>query len=106
MPNNIAVIGDEDFISGFKTLGCALYLVDEKIDVRVVFSKVIEANFLSIFILESYALKITDLIEEYGQKSHPLIIPMPDFRKDLSLSDNLLSRLTIKAVGKDISSGA
>lgn len=106
MPNNIAVIGDQDFISGFKTLGCTLYFVDEKTDLRDVFSKVMEANFLCIFILESYALKIMDLTEEYSQKSHPLIIPIPDFRKDLSLSDNLLSRLTIKAVGKDISQGA
>ena len=102
MLNNIAVIGDNDFILGFKSLGCALYPVDEKTDPRSVFTKVIEQGFPFIFILESLALKIMDLIEQYSQKTQPLIIPLSDFRQDLSLSENLLSRVTIKAVGKDI----
>ena len=102
MPNNIAVIGDSDFISGFKALGCTLYPVDERTDLRSVFTKIIEQDFSFIFILESLALKIMDLIEQYSQNTRPLIIPLSDFRHDLSLSENLLSRLTVKAVGKDI----
>jgi len=103
MPNNIAVIGDRDFILGFKALGCALYPVDEKMDVRLAFTKAIEADFSFIFILESYALKIMDLLEQYREKSRPLVIPLPDFRQGLSLSEDLLSQFTIRAVGKDIS---
>jgi vacuolar-type H+-ATPase subunit F/Vma7 len=105
MPNNIAVIGDRDFISGFGALGCALYPVDEKTDLPGLWAEVVEANFLCIFILESYALKIRDLIAQYREESRPLIIPLADFRRDLSLSDELLSSLTIKAVGKDIIQG-
>jgi vacuolar-type H+-ATPase subunit F/Vma7 len=105
MSNHIAVIGDRDFISGFSALGCILYPVDEKTDLRSLFTEVIEANFFCIFILESYALKIMDLLTQYQEQSHPLIIPLADFRKGLSLSDNLLSRLTIKAVGQDIMPG-
>ena len=103
MPNNIAVIGDTDFISGFKALGCTLYPVDEKMDVRSAFNQATEASFSFIFILESYALKIMDLLDEYREKLRPLIIPLPDFRGDLTLSEYLLSQFTIKAVGKDIS---
>ena len=29
MSDTIAVIGDGDFIAGFKALGCATYVVDE-----------------------------------------------------------------------------
>lgn len=105
MPNNIAVIGDADFISGFKALGCTLYPIDDKTDVRPVFEQAIEANFPFIFILESYALKIIDLINQYQEKSRPLIIPLPDYRGDLFLSEDLLSQFTIRAVGKDIVQG-
>lgn len=103
MPNNIAVIGDSDFISGFGALGCSLYSVDDKSDLRSVFSQVIEAKFSFIFILENCAAKIMDLIEAYQEKAHPLITVLPDFRRDLDLSKNLLGRLAVKAVGKDIS---
>lgn len=102
----IAVIGDDDFISVFKALGCACYTVDEKSDIRQVFLDVVEAHFLCIFIVERYALKIMDLIDQYREKSRPLIIPLSDFRGNLSLSEDLLSRLTIRAVGKDITRGA
>jgi len=102
MPHNIAVIGDKDFISGFKALGCRLYPVDEKMDVRLAFHQAIEADSSFIFILESYALKIMDLLPQYQEKSHPLIIPLPDFRQDLSYTEDLLSQFTIRAVGKDI----
>jgi len=105
MYNNIAVIGDRDFISGFKALGCVLYPVDDKTDLRAVFNEVIKADFLCIFILESFALKIMDLIEQYKQESRPLIMPLSDFRRDLSLIEDLLSQLTIRAVGQDILQG-
>ncbi|PIP20245.1 MAG: hypothetical protein COX40_05825 [Candidatus Omnitrophica bacterium CG23_combo_of_CG06-09_8_20_14_all_40_11] len=105
MPNNIAIIGDADFILGFKALGCALYPIDDKTDVRPVFERAVEANFSFIFILERYALKIIDLIEQYREKSRPLIIPLPDYRGDLFLSEDLLSQFTIRAVGKDIMQG-
>lgn len=103
MPHNIAVIGDRDFISGFKALGCTLYPVDDKRDMRLAFNQAIEANSSFIFILESYALKIMDLLQQYREKSRPLIIPLPDFRQDLSGLKDLLSQFTIRAVGKDIS---
>ena len=105
MPNNIAVIGDRDFISGFSALGCTLYPADEKTDLKHVFTEVVEADFLCIFILEKYALKIMDLLEQYREEPRPLIIPLADFRKDLSLGDGLLSHLTVKAVGRDITQG-
>jgi len=34
-----------------------------------------------------------------------LIIPLPDYRGDLFLSEDLLSQFTIRAVGKDIMQG-
>ena len=102
MPNNIAVIGDHDFIAGFKALGCELYPVDDKTDLHSMFTNLIKQDFSFIFILETFALKIMDLIEGHNQDVRPLIIPLSDFRQDLLLSENLLSRLTIKAVGKDI----
>jgi V/A-type H+-transporting ATPase subunit F len=102
MSNNIAVIGDKDFISGFKALGCVLYPVDETTDLQSLLTKVIEENFLFIFILEKYALRLKDLFKQYSQRARPLIIPLSDFRADLSLTENLLSDLTVKAVGKDI----
>lgn len=102
MPNNIAIIGDSDFISGFKALGYVLYAVDDKTDIRAVFTEVLKSDFLCIFILESLALKIMDLIGQYTQVARPLIVPLPDFRQDLYVSEDLLSRLTIRAVGQDI----
>jgi vacuolar-type H+-ATPase subunit F/Vma7 len=106
MPNQIAVIGDSDFILGFKALGCALYSVDEEADLRKLFDGVIKDNPLCIFILEDYAAKILDLIGQYSQASQPMIIALPDFRKDLSLSEDLLSRMAIRAIGQDIIKGA
>lgn len=105
MYNNIAVIADTDFLSGFKALGCSLYPVDDKTKLRDIFNEAAESNFLFIFILENFASKIMDLIEQYSQVSHPIIIPLPDFRKDLSLTEDLLSRLTKRATGTDIQMG-
>ena len=102
MSNNIAVIGDSDFITGFKSLGCALYPVDDKTDLRRLFEEIVEADFPFVFILEGYALKIKDLLKQHSQKIRPLIIPLPDFRGDLSFTEDLLSQLTIRAIGQDI----
>jgi len=106
MPNQIAVIGDSDFILGFKALGCAPYAVEEGADLRKLFGDVVKDNPLCIFILEDYALKIMDLIEQYSQASRPMIILLPDFRQELSVTEDLLSRMTIRAIGQDIIKGA
>lgn len=106
MSNHIAIIGDEDFIEGFKSLGIALYTVEEITDMRRLFNEIMADGFLCIFILESYALKIMDLLQQYSEKTRPLIILLPDFRGDLSLNEDLLSQLTIRAVGQDVIQGA
>jgi vacuolar-type H+-ATPase subunit F/Vma7 len=105
MPNHLAIIGDSDFISGFKSLGFILYPVDAKTDARSTFSAALKEDFLCIFILESYAAEVRDLLEEYNQAIRPMIIPLPDFRADLNFNEDLLSRLATRAIGQDITQG-
>jgi len=102
LSKDAAIIGDHDFITGFKALGWSLYPVDEKEDLEAVFKKAVEEGFLCIYILEDLARKISGLLEEYKEKTKPLIFILPDFRKDLGLTDKTLSELTKKAIGQEL----
>ena len=104
MPDNtFAIIGDSDFISGFKAAGFALYETsDEATKIKEAFSDVVSKGFAVCLILESYATKIKDVIDEYRDKSIPVVVPLADFRYKMNLAQELLRQATIEAVGSDI----
>jgi vacuolar-type H+-ATPase subunit F/Vma7 len=104
MPDNIfAIIGDSDFIGGFKAAGFTLYEIsDETAKIKEAFSDVVKKGFAVCLILESYAAKIKDMIDEYKEKPIPTVVPLADFRHKMNLAQELLRKATIEAVGTDI----
>lgn len=103
MRNSFAVIGSSDFISGFKVTGGEIYKIDDPVSLPSVFQEVANMDFFCIFIEEECARKIMNIIRHYAEKPYPLIIPVAGKETgDVSLTEQILTELTIKAVGKDI----
>jgi len=101
--NTFAIIGDSDFISAFKSVGFTLYHTsDEASNIEDAFNDVVKKGFAVCLILESYAAKIKDAIDEYREKTVPVVVPLPDFRQKMNLAQELLRKATIEAVGSDI----
>ena len=79
----IAVIGDEDLVSGLRLAGVSRYRIiedDDKEEVRRVLTEFLgEPSVGIIVILEDYAEYIGDLVAQAGEKkaSSPVVIEVP-----------------------------
>ncbi len=78
MPD-VALIGDELSILGFKALGIEVFPLKNPEEAEETLGK-IKKEFALIFITESFARNILGLIEEIGRERLPLITIIPDLR--------------------------
>jgi len=102
----IAAFGEEDIMLIFKAAGIDVF--PQSVDIREIdeaekkFRQLVDSNYGIIFVTETVALKLDNLIREFSEKFQPsvVVIPGPGERKNYAV--NNLRRIIIKAVGADI----
>jgi len=99
MPD-IALIGDEVSILGFKALGIEVFPLKNPEEAEETFKK-IKKEFNLIFITESFAKNILGLIEEISKERSCLVTIIPDLRTK-GVARQRLRLLAKKAAGIDI----
>jgi V/A-type H+-transporting ATPase subunit F len=99
MPD-IAVIGDELSILGFKALGIEVFPLKNPGEAEETLKR-IKKEFTLIFITESFARNILKLIEEISGERLPLVTIIPDLRTK-GVARERLRLLAKKAAGIDI----
>ncbi|MEA2015994.1 MAG: V-type ATP synthase subunit F [Actinomycetota bacterium] len=109
MKVRIAAFGEKDIMLIFKSAGVDVFPLksgaEEVSEIEKKLRQLIKDGYGIIFITETIAFKLDNLIKEYEDKFQPSIIVIPGLgeRNDYALKN--LKRIIVKAVGADIMSG-
>ena len=100
--NKIAIIGDKDLVEGFAVAGFSVFSpTDERQAISRTLDEVVKNNFSTCFILEKYALKIKEQIQQLQERIYPAIVVLPDYRKEFDLTTEFLKEIIVRAIGTE-----
>lgn len=106
MDVKVAAFGEKDIISIFKSAGVDIFPVSsdkEKIsEAEDRLRQLVSEGYGIIFMTETIALKLDDLLKEYVNETVPSIVVIPGLGERNDYAVNNLRRAIIKAVGADI----
>jgi len=97
----VAVIGEKDFIWGFKGLGFSAFPVADVSQADSALEEIGKGGYLLVYITETFAQPLRERIEQVSRMARVDIIIMPGIeRRRLALAK--LRKIAIRAVGADI----
>ena len=100
--SKIAVMGDKDSICGFASLGLETIPLEDATAAAETLKKLAGNDYAVIYITEALAVKITDEIDKYRNRTAPAIILIPGITGNTGLGMSNVRRAVEKAVGSDI----
>ncbi|PKK81733.1 MAG: V-type ATP synthase subunit F [Thermoplasmata archaeon HGW-Thermoplasmata-2] len=100
--HQIAVIGDDESVSGFSAIGIHTYPVKDSDEALGVLQTIRKKNYGIIFITESYARGLEVLLTEIGTEALPIIISIPGKEGSTGVGVRWLRKVAERAVGFDI----
>ena len=98
----IAVVGDYDSIYGFAALGLSVFLADDRETLCAVLRRLAESGYGVIYITESKAALVQDVIEEYRERRLPAVILIPGVSGNTGAGIAQVKKSVEQAVGSDI----
>ena len=99
---NIAVIGDNQSIQGFRSVGFDTLVAETGDEAFDMLRKAVKDEYPIIFITENYAEELSELIAKYKSRAVPAIIPIPPTSGATGYGMNSIKKNVEKAVGADI----
>jgi V/A-type H+-transporting ATPase subunit F len=106
MDVKVAAFGEKDVISIFKSTGVDIFPVNGDKDIiseaEDRLRQLVSEGYGIIFMTETIALKLDNLVREYANEIKPSIVVIPGLGKRNNYAVNNLRRAIIKAVGADI----
>jgi len=100
--SNIAVIGDNESILGFKALGFDVYHAVDFDTGRKILHQLAQSNTAIILVVEDLAFVLQEDIKHYESQISPAIILIPGVTGSLGISLEQITTRVKKAVGMDI----
>ncbi|NMA54874.1 MAG: V-type ATP synthase subunit F [Firmicutes bacterium] len=102
MPN-IAVIGDNDSVLGFKAVGVTVFPVSEPDEVKAVLRSLArDETYRVIFITEEAAAAAKEQVANLQKRMTPVLTLIPGSRGSMGFGMEQIKRNVEKAVGADI----
>ena len=98
----IAVVGDYDSIYGFAALGLSVFPADDRETLCAVLRRLAESGYGVIYITESKAALVQDVIEEYRERRLPAVIRIPGVSGNTGDGIQGVKNSVEQAVGSDI----
>ena len=98
----IAVVGDYDSIYGFAALGLSVFPADDRETLCAVLRRLAESGYGVIYITESKAALVQDVIEEYRERRLPAVILIPRVSGNTGAGIAQVKKSVEQAVGSDI----
>jgi vacuolar-type H+-ATPase subunit F/Vma7 len=96
-----AIIGYEDAVSGFKSLGFKVYALKEKNDYGLMIGQVASADTAVCLIQDEVYRQARALIEKYDNLPFPIFLPFSkDFPPKQDQLDGMLKDIRRRATGK------
>jgi len=100
---NIAVVGEERNVMGFKPFGVDVYLAHEVAeDLEEWFRSVLKKEYKLILITETVAKKLHEQIQALWEKDFPVVLTISGLGETTSGAFDRLRSLVIKAIGTDL----
>ncbi len=95
----LAVIGDEDAVSGFKALGFKVYAAKELQEFSIILDRVVNGKTAVCLVQDNLYQALESQIDTYRHLALPIFIP---FAKDAktALLDSLVRNIRLRATGK------
>lgn len=97
----VAVLGDKDSVLAFKAIGLEVYPVSGETEARDTL-KILARNYKVIFITDTLAKKIDNLIERYKSRPYPVVVPIPSTQGSNGFGMQGIKADVEKAIGADI----
>lgn len=99
--DKIAVIGDKDSVLAFKAVGADVFPVKDTSDAAEVLKR-LARDYAIIFINESIAREISDVVDRYKAKPYPAVIPIPGSSGSIGYGMSGIDKNVEKAIGTNI----
>lgn len=99
----IAMLGDQSSIAGFRGVGVRTFAVNPDSDVnRLLEDLIFSEDFAIIYITEAVATEVAELLAEHKDDYLPAIITLPTQGSEETTSVDNLRSLVIRAIGVDL----
>jgi len=100
--HKVAVMGDQDSIYGYKTLGLSVFPETDKEEAIKKLKSLADGGYAVIFITEKLADQIQEVIDHYRNMFLPAIILIPGVSGNTGKGMNAVKKSVEQAVGSDI----
>ena len=101
MKGKMAMIGDGDSVLVFKAVGIDAYAVSGAEEARGLLASLADTHEM-IFVTDTLARDMSDVISRYNSSAYPIIIPVPSENGSNGHGYEILRKQTEKALGVDI----
>ena len=98
----IAVVGDWESVMGFRALGLEACPVSTPEHAREEIRRLAKEDYAVIYLTETLAKSIPDVLERYKDELRPAIILIPGREGSLGIGKENIQRAIERAVGADI----
>ena len=98
----IAVLGDQDSVMGFKALGLTVFPADSVEQARSALHKIAREDYAVVYLTEQYAARMEAEIKRYKDELTPAIILIPGKDGSLGIGMANVKSAVERAVGADI----
>jgi len=102
MTYRIAVVGDWSSVMGFRALGLDTYPVSTVEEARETIRTLAKSECAVIYLTETLAQGLEDVLERYKDELRPAIILIPGREGSLGIGRDNIQRAIERAVGADI----
>ncbi len=99
---SIAVIGDWESVMGFRALGLETHPVSTPEQAREEIKRLAKEDCAVIYLTETLAKELPDVLDRYKDELHPAIILIPGREGSLGIGKDNIQRAIERAVGADI----
>ncbi len=99
---NIAVVGDWESVMGFRALGLDTHPVSSGEQAREEIRRLAKEECAVIYLTETLAKELPDVLERYKDELRPAIILIPGREGSLGIGKENIQRAIERAVGADI----
>lgn len=98
----IAVIGEAESVIGFSSIGLETFPVTSVKDAEEKLIQLSKNNYGVIYVTESVAKDISDIIDKFNAESTPAIILIPGIRDNTGIGMKKIEKSIEKAVGTQL----
>ena len=102
MKTKIAAFGEKDIMLIFKAIGADVFPVFDLEEAGSTLKKIAREDYAIIFITETVAFKLDNIIRQYSDKVRPSIVVIPGLGERNNYAVEALRNAIIKAVGTDV----